>query len=393
MRTHARARTHTHTHTHTLCQLPFVHTPPHISLPACLHFLVIFTFSRAHDVCVWVCGCVGVGVGVGVGVRARARVRLCRMVCYPSPSLHSQSAHPLIRMCPCDSDLTPYALLRPQLFNYFDANKTCVVMATAGSTYDCDGGILGVNQQSTVLSAIGAPSARGGVGAVRESTEAKVAAAAGPADMLYKTLARASPSLMWAFPRAGTDTNTTWTASDVLISTKSKQYTAFDVEELLTDLGLSKDLDTWKYLSTEPDLATFDAPGVNTFVTCVKASPVHMRNALHRTASQLAHSVTPDPTTTTTTTTMHTNTQSCTHTHTHAHTHAHNTHAHTRAHAHAHTQTNTNTHTHSHTHTHTHTHTHAHSLTRSLTHSRTLTLLQVRFQHLHVRCNEIQRRL
>jgi len=54
---------------------------------------------------------------------------------------------------------------------------------------------------------------------------------------LTKVIARASPSLMWAFPRAGT-ANTTYTIEEPVLITKTKNYTAFDVEELLDDLGM-----------------------------------------------------------------------------------------------------------------------------------------------------------
>jgi hypothetical protein len=48
---------------------------------------------------------------------------------------------------------------------------------------------------------------------------------------------RASPSLMWAFPRPGSNASISWTQDDVLLYTPKKNYTAFDVHELLTDLG------------------------------------------------------------------------------------------------------------------------------------------------------------
>jgi len=84
---------------------------------------------------------------------------------------------------------------------------------------------------------------------------------------LTKVIARASPSLMWAFPRAGT-ANTTYTIEEPVLITKTKNYTAFDVEELLDDLGMgSVDVAQHQFLQGEPDLAKFAAPGVDTVVT------------------------------------------------------------------------------------------------------------------------------
>jgi len=55
---------------------------------------------------------------------------------------------------------------------------------------------------------------------------------------LYRGVARAMPATMWYFPRAGTNASISWTRDDELIVTPSKTYTAYDMVELLTDLGM-----------------------------------------------------------------------------------------------------------------------------------------------------------
>mmetsp|Transcript_20058 Transcript_20058/g.52094 ORF Transcript_20058/g.52094 Transcript_20058/m.52094 type:complete len:641 (+) Transcript_20058:265-2187(+) len=83
-----------------------------------------------------------------------------------------------------------------------------------------------------------------------------------------RALARALPSALWYFPRGGTNATTSWTRDEPVVTTKSKQYSAFDAAVMLTDLGAPADvIDALQYLSTEPDLASFDHPGTNTFVT------------------------------------------------------------------------------------------------------------------------------
>ena len=47
--------------------------------------------------------------------------------------------------------------------------------------------------------------------------------------------ARAVPSVLWLLPRAGTNASVTWTTDDVLVSTPSRNYTAFDLDSLLQD--------------------------------------------------------------------------------------------------------------------------------------------------------------
>ena len=54
----------------------------------------------------------------------------------------------------------------------------------------------------------------------------------------------------------------------VLITTETKEYTAFDMRELLQDLRLDPSvLAQLAFLEAEPDLHAFAAPGVDTFVS------------------------------------------------------------------------------------------------------------------------------
>jgi hypothetical protein len=85
---------------------------------------------------------------------------------------------------------------------------------------------------------------------------------------LLKQLVRAVPSLVWAFPRAGSNRTVSWTRDDVLVATRSKNYTAFDFSELLGKLGVSDTaVAQYEYLANEADLADFAAPGCDTLVT------------------------------------------------------------------------------------------------------------------------------
>ena len=81
-------------------------------------------------------------------------------------------------------------------------------------------------------------------------------------------LVHALPSAMWYFPRAGLNRSTSWSRADAVVQTPTKNYSAFDVADIFADLGLSADQQAeLAFLSTEPDLSAFAAPGVRTFVT------------------------------------------------------------------------------------------------------------------------------
>lgn len=73
------------------------------------------------------------------------------------------------------------------IFNHFDDNSTCNLLAAYVGTVSCDG-VIGY-KASTTTSELAAPPAY--------------------TTTFVRTLARASPSLMWAFPRAGTEPNIT----------------------------------------------------------------------------------------------------------------------------------------------------------------------------------------
>lgn len=144
-----------------------------------------------------------------------------------------------------------------KLFNYFPANTTCHVLGQYVTTAPFDGGILGYDESNEEHAAI------------MEHSRSEPLHDVPLTPLLTRTIARASPSLMWAFPRAGNESNTSWTNNDPILLTPTKNYTAFDYQALLVDLGLSSAVTTGQleYLSHEPDLATFASPGVDTFVT------------------------------------------------------------------------------------------------------------------------------
>lgn len=65
------------------------------------------------------------------------------------------------------------------IFNYFAANATCNLLSAYISTVACSDGMLGYSVPA------------GGGGAASFET------------LFYRALCRASPSVMWSFPRAG----------------------------------------------------------------------------------------------------------------------------------------------------------------------------------------------
>eukprot|EP00730_Choanoeca_flexa_P000131 TRINITY_DN10059_c0_g1_i1.p2 TRINITY_DN10059_c0_g1~~TRINITY_DN10059_c0_g1_i1.p2 ORF type:complete len:416 (+),score=75.46 TRINITY_DN10059_c0_g1_i1:2623-3870(+) len=84
--------------------------------------------------------------------------------------------------------------------------------------------------------------------------------------LLYRSVAHVAAVGMQVLPRAGFS-NVTWNASQVIIQTPSKNYTAFDAAQLLTDLGFGDQVQALKAVENGPDLAQFKHPGVDTFVT------------------------------------------------------------------------------------------------------------------------------
>lgn len=92
--------------------------------------------------------------------------------------------------------------------------------------------------------------------------------------------ARVIPSAAWLFPRAGTNSSTTWTKEEAIITTPSKNYTAFDVVGLFeflvrmcvancvltTEQGAEEFAEIVDFTTKDVDLAALEAPGVDTFV-------------------------------------------------------------------------------------------------------------------------------
>lgn len=171
--------------------------------------------------------------------------------CYTGPFRPYQAAD--LAAC-CDL----VANTSSSIFNFFLKNGTCAVVHDYVATEPCADGVLGYHA---------------GTSATGEAAVATTAAAPTSSATLVRTLAQASPSLMWAFPRPGTESNTSWTQDDVIVQTPSKNYTAFDIAELLADVDQAKNVDLYKYLSSESDLAALAAPGVDTYITYGTGTP------------------------------------------------------------------------------------------------------------------------
>lgn len=180
------------------------------------------------------------------------------------------------------------ALDKSVLFNYFEANTTCQPVATYDSTYSCPDGILGYPSKADASNSNSVSDAfhlsmtakkaaadllkSALLGGMTEKERAEKAAEnvgdVGLTPAIIREIARACPAFMWTFPRMGTDPKITYTKDDVLFYTPSKNYTAFDIRQLIKDLGGdAAELDMHELLSNEPDLGSFASPGVDTFVT------------------------------------------------------------------------------------------------------------------------------
>jgi len=81
-----------------------------------------------------------------------------------------------------------------------------------------------------------------------------------------RTLALKIGATLWLQPRPGNDSYT-YSKDEVLVSTPSKNYSAWDMETLLTDIGFKHQIPAYRYLLESRDLAKFEAPLVNTFVS------------------------------------------------------------------------------------------------------------------------------
>ena len=134
---------------------------------------------------------------------------------------------------------------------------TCHVLGESKDTAPCAGGILGhmppppsdpvqQGQLQPRLPDIAVARSEGDVGGVERRRRQDY-------PPLPPALTRAVPSLMWAFPRAGVNSTQTWTDSEPLLITPSKNYTAFDMPELLRELDVSPEAAAQlAYLSSEP---------------------------------------------------------------------------------------------------------------------------------------------
>lgn len=105
------------------------------------------------------------------------------------------------------------------------------------------------------------------------------------------------PSMMWLCPKSGTD-NYTYPSDMPLILTSTKNYSAFDLERVLADVGYSDAVAQAKYLQHSGSLYKFEAPLVNTWVNYgyqldtldtvtmdVPLSPSRMSKAINATLS------------------------------------------------------------------------------------------------------------
>jgi len=185
------------------------------------------------------------------------------------------------------------------LWNYFEANKTCLLLSVYITTETCTGGILGYKDDDQLV--MGDDEGRGHTAfptppPFSSSSSSSPSAASnsleGPLSTLRDTpapitpalinlIGRACPSLMWAWPRAGTNTSNSWTKDDVLVYTEKKNFTAFDYDELLKYLGVSAtEREQQQFLANEPDLNTFASPGVDTLITyghgIGSSGPIHL---------------------------------------------------------------------------------------------------------------------
>ncbi|EDQ88642.1 uncharacterized protein MONBRDRAFT_9050 [Monosiga brevicollis MX1] len=87
--------------------------------------------------------------------------------------------------------------------------------------------------------------------------------------------------IMDIFPRAGTS-NTTFTREEVIIETPTRNYTAFDAEALLEDLGYGYKLPALRNIQNNSDLGELLDPGVDTFIQYGYDIPTPGMNILQR---------------------------------------------------------------------------------------------------------------
>lgn len=81
------------------------------------------------------------------------------------------------------------------------------------------------------------------------------------------------PSLLWNFPRIG-NTYGTFNATHIVVRTPTRNYTASDLGQYLTDLGFPNAEKLWRKV-TNVTSQPFPDPGVDTFVTYGDGLPTY----------------------------------------------------------------------------------------------------------------------
>eukprot|EP00041_Stephanoeca_diplocostata_P030955 m.949708 g.949708 ORF g.949708 m.949708 type:complete len:296 (-) comp23857_c1_seq7:2480-3367(-) len=71
------------------------------------------------------------------------------------------------------------------------------------------------------------------------------------------------PSVLWMFPRPG-ETQWFWNRTETLVATKTKNYTAYDLPDMLTDMGLPK-VRALLELEIDDYLNKFEPPMIDTY--------------------------------------------------------------------------------------------------------------------------------
>lgn len=95
---------------------------------------------------------------------------------------------------------------------------------------------------------------------------------------LVRELAQALPSLYWLVPEPGHD-EFTYSEKDILVTTPSKNYSAFDVAQLLDDIGAKMKVGEFDFIKGGGSLYKFAPPNVNTYVVYGYGLPTAARFA------------------------------------------------------------------------------------------------------------------
>eukprot|EP00463_Aulacantha_scolymantha_P005006 TRINITY_DN622_c0_g1_i1.p2 TRINITY_DN622_c0_g1~~TRINITY_DN622_c0_g1_i1.p2 ORF type:complete len:237 (-),score=31.59 TRINITY_DN622_c0_g1_i1:190-900(-) len=81
-----------------------------------------------------------------------------------------------------------------------------------------------------------------------------------------RTIVMNMPGVLWLTPRPGDD-SFSYKKDELIITTPSKNYSAWDFANLLEDIGFDNIAPIYKHLMDDEDLSKFAAPLVNTLVT------------------------------------------------------------------------------------------------------------------------------